>query len=65
MGTYPTSFWNQLGWLIYRNLLQVMRNPADMAGRVFANLAVGIFLGLIFMGPLAGKGRPRGFIVMQ
>lgn len=54
--SYPTSFWNQLRWLMYRNVLQVLRNPADMAGRVFCNLVLGIMLGLIFMGPNNRKG---------
>eukprot|EP00884_Botryococcus_braunii_P002265 jgi/Botrbrau1/12039/Bobra.0293s0015.1 len=53
--SYPTSFWNQLRWLMYRNVLQVMRNPADMAGRVFCNLVLGIMLGAHLYGSLFQK----------
>eukprot|EP00884_Botryococcus_braunii_P000761 jgi/Botrbrau1/10686/Bobra.139_2s0016.1 len=48
---YPTSFWNQLRWLMYRNMLEVLRNPADLMGRLLLNLLVGIMEGMIFMGP--------------
>eukprot|EP00884_Botryococcus_braunii_P016094 jgi/Botrbrau1/3168/Bobra.37_2s0003.2 len=53
---YPTSFWNQVRWLIYRNALNLIRNPADLAGRVLANLGLGLIEGLIFMGPSVTRG---------
>jgi hypothetical protein len=47
--SYPTSIWNQLRWLMWRNLLAYLRNPADVAGRLVTYLFVGIVLGLIFV----------------
>lgn len=52
---YPTSFWNQLRWLMWRSLLAYLRNPADVAGRLLMYLFVGIMLGLIFLGDRRGE----------
>eukprot|EP00884_Botryococcus_braunii_P014363 jgi/Botrbrau1/22928/Bobra.0030s0006.1 len=47
--TYPTPFWNQLRWLMWRNLLAYLRNPADVAGRLIMYLFIGLVLGLVFL----------------
>eukprot|EP00884_Botryococcus_braunii_P015155 jgi/Botrbrau1/23640/Bobra.55_2s0027.1 len=52
---YPTSLFNQLLVLCWRTLLQYLRNPADVALRIFIFTMVGTFMGLIFSNTI-GKG---------
>jgi hypothetical protein len=53
---YPTSFWNQVRWLVYRTVLDMVRNPADLTSRLLVNLLMGMMQGLIFMGNTVSRG---------
>lgn len=45
---YPTSWMNQFITLLWRSLMNVTRNPADVAGRMLTFTYVGGFIGLVF-----------------
>lgn len=45
---YPTSWLTQFFTLTWRSLLNVTRNPADVAGRMLTFTYVGAFIGAVF-----------------
>jgi hypothetical protein len=55
----PSSWWQQFRWILKREITQITRNPADVAGRTLTFAWVAAFAGIFYYGlPVAGSG-PR------